>query len=118
MIDLRGHINLPEYGMDADDKITVTRDEIENLVTSIRDAAEGWITICLHHWNNGQRIIFLADFGNHGLHKIAALKEIESLLRPFEERLPGALKAHIFAHDDETDRTVDMRFGEPYSPKI
>ncbi|MEZ5693140.1 MAG: hypothetical protein R3D99_04725 [Altererythrobacter sp.] len=118
MLDLRSHILVPEQGIDDDGKIIVTRDEISALLGAIQRAAQQRISICHIAVQNGEQIVFLADFCNHGDFALTALREIEGLLRPYEDRLKGQLKAHLYAYDDEENIIIDLQVGSPYSPIV
>ncbi|MDA9918629.1 hypothetical protein N9D37_01960 [Erythrobacter sp.] len=115
MLDLRGYILLPSYHLDDQDRMIVTREEIDALIGGIERLASRRIAVCSNHWHNGENITFLAGFSNHGGHALDAVEEIANLLRPFESRLRGSLKVHIFAHDDEQERTVVVGLGKPFT---
>lgn len=115
MLDLRGYVLLPEYGIDEFDCLTVSKAEIKELRWRISELADRRIGICSEHIHNSETIIFLAGFSNHGHHALEAVEEIATLLRPFESKLIGQFKVHIFAHDDERERTVTLNLGTPFN---
>jgi hypothetical protein len=114
MLDLRGYVLLPCEATDVAGSV-VSEPEIKELRQRISELSEGRIGICSEHVENGQIIIFLAGFCNHGHHALEALEEIGDLLRPLEKKLWGQFKAHVFAYDDEQEKTVTLSLGEPFT---